>query len=438
MKENISFVISALCNQTEMKSDVPVVLHSICGQRMLDYVQKAARGITDSQPVILMREEDRQLFEHAYQSMKSLTAANGDFYSPGMLDKLADIAGNNEYILLIPGNMPLVREMTLRDMIQYTKDMQLDAAFLSGHEESFPDLPLHYRIGCYKADGLQKVIQAVKSIAANGNGRQINLSEVLGCTELKTGIFQCEDTEELMMVNDRISLSDAEARMRIRINEFHMRNGVTLIDPCHTYIGPDVRIGRDSVVYPGNVLEGNTSIGSSCVLYPNNRINNAIIHDYVTIQSSVVLDSSIGEKTTVGPYAYIRPDSHIGSHVRIGDFVEVKKAVIGDGTKVSHLTYVGDAELGKNINVGCGVVFSNYDGKRKYKIKVGDHAFIGCNTNLVAPVEVEHDSYIAAGSTITEKVPAKALAIARARQVNKEGWVDRREQKERQKTEESK
>lgn len=233
-----------------------------------------------------------------------------------------------------------------------------------------------------------------------------------------------------MAVTDRITLSEAERAMRNRINHKHMQNGVTLIDPSQTYIGPDVCIEQDTVIYPGNVLEGSTVIGRGCTLYPNNRLKDVRLGEGVTLQSSVILESSIGDKTTVGPYAYIRPGSEIGSGVRIGDFVEIKKSVIGEGSKVSHLTYIGDARLGKDVNVGCGVVCVNYDGKRKQRVTVGDHAFIGCNVNLIAPVEVEHDSYIAAGSTITDRVPAKALAIARARQVNKEGWVDKREKQD--------
>ncbi|HHY81817.1 MAG TPA: hypothetical protein GX505_03935 [Clostridiales bacterium] len=299
-------------------------------------------------------------------------------------------------------------------------------------------MPLERQVCCFRVNALIQAIRAIKDINQTGTYDFSNLERLLNQVHIKTGIFQSKESEELMAVNDRISLSAVEARMRLRINEFHMRNGVTLIDPAQTYIGPDVVIGRDTIIYPGNVLEGKTTIGRACILYPNNRLNNADIDDNVTLQSSVILDSSIGSETTVGPFAYIRPESKIGRHVRIGDFVEVKKSVIGDETKISHLTYIGDAELGKNINVGCGVVCVNYDGKRKQKVIIGDNAFIGCNTNLVAPVEVEHDSYIAAGSTITERVPAKALAIARARQVNKEGWVDKREEKERKKTEENK
>jgi len=214
--------------------------------------------------------------------------------------------------------------------------------------------------------------------------------------------------------------------MRKRINDKHMENGVTIIDPDSTYIDIDVKIENDTIIYPQNVIEGNTVVGRNCILYPGSRIENSIIEEGVTIQSSVILESSVGKGTTVGPFAYIRPESKIGNSVRIGDFVEVKKSFIGDGTKVSHLTYIGDAEVGKKCNFGCGTVVVNYDGKKKNKTLIGDNSFIGCNTNLVSPVRVDDNTYIAAGSTITDEVPEGSLAIARARQVNKEGWVYKR------------
>ena len=206
----------------------------------------------------------------------------------------------------------------------------------------------------------------------------------------------------------------------------HMINGVTLIDPSTTYIGDDVEIGRDTIIYPGNVLEGNTKIGEGVILYPNSRISNSIILNNVEIQSSVIIDSQIGERTTVGPFAYIRPESVIGSGARIGDFVEIKKSTIGNNTKVSHLTYIGDASVGENCNFGCGTVVVNYDGQKKHKTTIGNNSFIGCNTNLVSPVNVEDNTYIAAGSTITNDVKEGELAVARAKQRNIEGWVTKK------------
>ena len=234
------------------------------------------------------------------------------------------------------------------------------------------------------------------------------------------------DFEETIGVNSRAELAVVEGILRKRINKKHLDNGVTIIDPNSTYISMDAEIGRDTIIYPNNVIEGKTVIGEDCIIYPNSRISNSIIENSVEIQSSVILDSKIGDNTTVGPFAYVRPESNIGSKVRIGDFVEIKKSTIGNNTKVSHLTYIGDAEVGEKCNFGCGTVVVNYDGKEKHKTIIGNNSFIGCNTNLVSPVEVEDNTYIAAGSTITKKVPEGSLAIARARQNNIEGWINRK------------
>lgn len=213
---------------------------------------------------------------------------------------------------------------------------------------------------------------------------------------------------------------------REKINLLHMANGVTFIDPDHTYIDADVTIASGTVIYPNNTLQNGTVIGQNCTLLPNSRISAAKIGDSVTIESSVLLECEVGKGTTVGPFAYLRPHTVVGEGCRIGDFVEIKNSHIGNKTKVSHLTYVGDSDLGEDINLGCGVVFVNYDGKNKRRSVVEDKAFIGCNTNLVAPVHVGKEAYIAAGATVTEDIPEGALYIARARGTIKEGWVLKR------------
>ena len=202
-----------------------------------------------------------------------------------------------------------------------------------------------------------------------------------------------------------------------------MRNGVTFHLPETTLVGAGVKIGSDTVIYPGTLLEGNVEIGAGCTIGPDSRIVDTRIGDHVHVVKSVVTGSQVDEGTKIGPFAYLRPGSQIGKHIKIGDFVEIKNAVIGDETKISHLTYVGDADVGKNVNLGCGVVVSNYDGVKKHRTTVGDNVFVGCNVNLVAPVTVKSNSYIAAGSTITEEVPENALAIARSRQTVIEDWV---------------
>ena len=231
------------------------------------------------------------------------------------------------------------------------------------------------------------------------------------------------DMEQILGVNDRIQLSLADELLNRRNVYALMRDGVRILNPETVRVDEGVKVGMDTVIYPNTILEGNTRIGEDCVIGPNSRLKNCKVGDKTEVQSSVALDSEIGSGTAVGPFAYIRPNSKIGDNIKVGDFVEVKNASIGNGTKIAHLTYVGDADVGERVNFGCGTVVVNYDGIHKHRTVIEDDCFIGCNTNLVSPVTVKHGAYTAAGSTITDEVPADALAIARARQVVKEGWA---------------
>lgn len=205
-----------------------------------------------------------------------------------------------------------------------------------------------------------------------------------------------------------------------------MDNGVTILDEDTTYIDPSVVIGQDTIIYPNTRISGNTVIGEDCIIRENTTIENSTIMNGVEIKSSTLLEAVVEEYSTIGPYAYLRPKAHVGKHVKIGDFVEVKNSKIGDYSKASHLAYIGDADVGKNVNIGCGVVFVNYDGKNKHRTTVGDNSFIGSNSNLVAPVEIGDMSFVAAGSTITIDVPDDALCIARNKERIKENWTSRK------------
>ena len=239
----------------------------------------------------------------------------------------------------------------------------------------------------------------------------------------KVNAMAIGNVAEFAGVNNRVQLAQANRIMRERINERHMLNGVTIISTENTYIYDDVKIGMDTIIYPGCVLEGNTVIGEGCSIGPDTRLTDMRLADNVAVQYTVAMESEIGSGTKVGPFAYIRPNSKIGENIKIGDFVEVKNSVIGNGTKVSHLTYIGDSDVGERINFGCGTVTVNYDGKKKYRTVIEDDVFIGCNANLVAPVTLKKGSYVAAGSTITKDVPEKSLAVARNRQQNIDGWA---------------
>ncbi len=219
---------------------------------------------------------------------------------------------------------------------------------------------------------------------------------------------------------------EAMEKARIQRNLDYMEAGVSFIDVKTAYIDEGVKIGRGTVIYPCVVLEGDVTIGENCIIRQNTRIKDSTIGNGTTIESSVILESRVGDETSVGPFAYLRPNSDVGSHCKVGDFVEVKNSKMGDGAKAAHLTYIGDSDVGEKVNLGCGVVFVNYDGSQKYRSVVEDGAFIGCNVNLVSPVHVGKGAYVAAGSTITEDVPGDALYVARARGRIIENWVKKK------------
>ena len=272
--------------------------------------------------------------------------------------------------------------------------------------------------------GITAIVSADNTVAGYMFNNENYTEEFSGITA--DGEFVVPDKNELFYIKNRVDLACAEKMMQKVINEKHMLNGVTIHSPETVLISPDAQIGTDTEIYANVVIEGSTTIGKNVCITSNTKIVDSCIADGVSIQSSVILNSEVGEDTTVGPFAYIRPNCVVGSNARIGDSVELKNCNIGNGTKVSHLTYVGDADVGEKCNFGCGTVTVNYDGKKKYRTVIGNNVFVGCNSNLVAPVTLKDGAYTAAGSTITDEVPENNLAIARARQVNKTAWNDRR------------
>jgi bifunctional UDP-N-acetylglucosamine pyrophosphorylase/glucosamine-1-phosphate N-acetyltransferase len=280
---------------------------------------------------------------------------------------------------------------------------------------------------CFDTQLLLNALQSITNQNAQGEYYLTDCIDILRREGNRIAAYCVNDASEILGVNDRVQLAQVEHIFRQNIRVQHMRNGVTLVDPASIYIDTEVSIGADSVLLPGTILRGKTVIGSACEIGPNTEITDCQVGDETIITHSVLVESSIGDQVNMGPFAYIRPGSKIQNQAKIGDFVEVKNSTIGQGSKVPHLSYIGDADIGSGTNIGCGTITVNYDGISKHRTHVGNNAFIGCNSNLVAPVTVGDRAYIAAGSTITDNVPDGALGIARQRQATKEGYTEKLE-----------
>lgn len=436
-----------------IKSDIPKVLHKVCGKEMVNHVIDNIRkaGINDINVII---GKGAELVKEGTKDRNVTYSVQKEQLGTGDAVKAAKefLKGKDGVVAVFTGDSPLTKVDTIEKLFNEHEQKKNSATLMSAYvddptgygrivrsgdevikivehkdctEEELKINEMNAGMYCFN---INELLLALDELLNNNAQGEYYLTDVIGILKSKNKRVGSlvTDYEDTIGVNSRAQLAEAECILRKRINNKHLDNGVTIIDPQNTYIGIDVEIGKDTIVYPGNILEGNTKIGSNCILYQNSRIKDSIIEDGTDVQSSVILDSKIGKNTTVGPFAYIRPETTIGNNARIGDFVEIKKSTIGNGTKVSHLTYIGDATVGEECNFGCGTVVVNYDGKVKNKTVIGNHSFIGCNTNLVSPVEVKDNTYIAAGSTITQEVPEGNLSIARAKQRNIPGWVEKK------------
>lgn len=452
--DNIGLVLAA-GEGTRMKSDTAKVLHKAAGLPMIEWVCRALKGAGIDKITVICGK--------AIDEIKNLLGRSADYvyqdqrFGSGHAVMCAKgaVENNKGYTVIIAGDMPALKSDTIKKMIETAEENDYDCMLLTavlgdpfgyGRIVKDPNTNAVLKITeekdaddsvkminevnascyCVKTDVLLKCLDKLEPKNAQGEYYLTDIIELINGDGGKVGAYCCDDPNECLGVNDRIQLAYMSKILRRRINEEHMKNGVEFIDPESAYIDPDTAIGRDTVIYPGVTLENGCRIGERVNLYPGSRISNSKIGDETNVQNSVVLDTEIGSNSTIGPNAYLRPGTKIGDGCRVGDFVEVKNSSIGDGTKVSHLTYIGDSDLGSGINIGCGVVFVNYDGKKKYRSKIGDNVFIGCNSNIISPIDIGDNSYIAAATTITEDVPNDSFVIGRSRQINKTDWKDKR------------
>ena len=447
-------VILAAGMGTRMKSKMPKVLHKVCGKPLSKWVIDASEAAGADKVCAVVGHKAETVKEVLGDVCEFALQAEQKGTGHAVMQAIDVIKNSKGEVVILNGDTPLITAETINKAIEYHKNNGNQATVITA---ILDDATGYGRIvrdndgsvlkiveqkdaskeekkinevnsGMYVFDA-QSLVYARDKITPNNAQGEYYLTdtlEILISAGKKIGGYAISDNDEIRGINDRVQLNEAEKIMQKRINEYHMRNGVTMRNPESVYIEDGVEIGNDTEICQNVTIKSGTKIGSDCVIGSGSMLDRAVIHDGVDVLSSVILESEVDEGTHVGPFAYIRPNCHVGKEVKVGDFVELKNSNIDDGTKISHLTYIGDSDVGKRVNFGCGTVTCNYDGKKKYRTTIGDDCFVGCNTNFVSPINVGDGVYIAAGSTITEDIPENSLSIARARQVNKEGWKDKR------------
>ncbi len=446
-------LILAAGQGTRMKSNVPKVLHNLCGKPMIQHVLDNTTNITDNISLVIgyqgekikeyLSKTNYYNIEFVYQEKQLGT---------GDAVKIAqDLLPDSGKVIVLCGDTPLISAESLKGLFQ--RGDEHDAVILTA---KVPD-PFGYgriirdsdnRVTsiteaknltsnqieineintgtyCFDIEQLKKYLPQLKADSTKGEYYLTDVISLMVKENHSVGTLLLDDYREGLGINDLSQLAEAAKVMRNKINYNLMLEGVTIVDPDSTYIDKEVSIGNDTIIYPQTLIEGETEIGSDCQIGPNTTIKDTTIKDKVMLKNSVVEECIIREESKIGPFAYLRPGTDIGCGVKIGDFVEVKNSNIASGSKVPHLSYVGDADIEEGVNFGAGTIVVNYDGVNKHRTLVAKNSFIGCNSNLIAPIKIGEGSYIAAGSTINKDVTEGCVAFARCRQENKPGLAKR-------------
>ena len=442
-----------------MKSALPKVLHRAGQLPLIEYVLRAAQALSPQTVTVVVGHQSVVVESSIPKRLGLAFASQEPQLGTGhaLLQAEPILRGRSGTVVLLSGDVPLLRAATLRGLIQrhaqrgaaatvltaivdephgygrIVRDAAGEIAAIVEHKDATAVQRTITEInsGIYAFD-LEPLFDALRQIgAANAQG-EYYLPDLVGIYRSRGLVVEAltvDDPREILGVNSRKELADVTAILRTTKNQELMEAGVTIVDPASTFIGPDVTVGADTTIQPCVYLEGRTSIGSGCTIQSGVRIVDSQVDDDVTINNfCVITESHVARGARLGPFAHIRPQSDVGEEAHIGNFVELKKTTIGRGSKANHLSYLGDATIGEKVNVGAGTITCNYDGVAKHPTVIEDGAFIGSDTQLIAPVKVGRGAYVAAGSSITSNVPDDALGIARAQQTNKEGWAARKRQ----------
>lgn len=440
---------------TRMRSGLAKALHPLAGRPLVQHVLGAALEL-DPEKIVLVLGHQADAVKDAAREYRPEIVLQAEQLGTGhaALQSVKAIEGAAGPVLILCADTPLVSSGTLRGVLDLHHRSRAAITLIT----TKVDDPFGYGRVVRTRSGVTGVVEEKDATSAQRKIREVNagiycfekdfllssltqlgrnnaqgeyyLPDTIALARKKKrriSAFLCEQADEMMGVNSRLDLSRAEAVIRDRTNRAWMAGGVTMLDPGTIFIGSEVSLGRDTVLYPNVRIEGRSKLGEGCTVYPGARIVDSVIADKVVVKDcSVIEESGIASGATIGPFAHLRPGSKIGERARIGNFVEVKKSAVGAGSKANHLSYIGDSTVGSDVNIGAGVITCNYDGYDKYPTVIGDGVFVGSDSQLIAPVTIGPGAIIAAGSTITRDVPPDALGIGRTRQEIKEGFASRR------------
>ena len=432
---SMTVVILAAGRGTRMKSDLPKALHRVCGRPLVAYVVDAARDLTGTRPLIVVGYGAEQIRQALGESADTVLQEPQLGTGHAMLQARSTLEGRTDAVLVVYGDTPFISAETLRPMVERHTSENASVTLLTfrphdplhpgrivrdeaghvraivGFEEATSEQKAirecHSGIQCFQADWLWSHLEKLPE--KHGERYLTDLAE-LAMAEGRTVAAWDVDPDEVMGIDDRARLAWAEAKMRARINERLMVSGVTLLDPATTYVEASVNIGADTIILPNTHLRGKTVIGRACEIGPNAVIEDSVIGDRCTVKASFFEGATLEDDVDVGPFAHLRKGAYLCRHVHMGNFGEVKNSRLGPGTKMGHFSYLGDTDVGADVNISCGVITCNYDGKNKHKTVIGEGAFIGSDTLLRAPVTIGKDAVTGAGSVVTHDVPDGALA----------------------------
>ena len=449
-------VILAAGQGTRMKSALPKVLHPVAGRPMVEQVVRTANSLSPASIIVVVghRADAVQALLNGREGLNFALQAPQLGTAHALQQAEPHLAGRTGTLVLLSGDVPLLKAATLRRLV----DTHLNAKAAATVVTALVERPYGYgriirvggriaRIveerdaspaqkrvkeinsGIYAFD-LAPLFEQLRNIAAKNAQGEYYLTDLVALyrrRKLTVETVSVEEAAEIRGVNTRSELAEVSAIMRQNKNEELMAAGVTLIDPATTYIDPDVEVGPDTVIHPGVVIQGHSKIGSACEIHAYVRLIDSELADKVTINNFCVLvGSRVAEGAAIGPFAHLRPASDVGPGAKVGNFVELKKTTMGRGAKANHLTYLGDTTVGPNVNVGAGTITCNYDGRKKHQTVIEEGAFIGSDSQLIAPVTIGRGAYVGSGTTVREDVPAGALAVSAGKQRNIEGWVERK------------